>query len=91
MIKFQIASKPGHRATEHVYCLLSLIQLSESTGSSLIISLFDIEKFFDRESAADVHYRMYKSNVKGKVYRLLYLLNKNIRIRVRTAVGCWCH
>ena len=67
--------------------MLSHIQLSETTGSSLIISLFDIDKFFDLESATDVHYKMYKSNVKGKVYRLLYLLNQNIRIRVRTAVG----
>ena len=30
---------------------------------------------------------MYKSNVKGKVYRLLYKLNENIRVKVRTPVG----
>ena len=87
MTKFQIATKPGHRATEHVFCVLSLIQLSEMNGSSLLLSLFDIEKFFDKEAAVDVHYELYKSDVKGKIYRLLYLLNPNIRIKVRTPVG----
>ena len=28
MTKFQLASKPGHRATEHLFCVMSLIQLT---------------------------------------------------------------
>ena len=30
---------------------------------------------------------MYKSNVRGKLYKLTYELNKNTRIKIRTAVG----
>ena len=44
-------------------------------------------KFFDRESAADCHFELYKLGIRGRLYRLLYLLNENIRIRVRTPVG----
>ena len=40
---------------------------------------------FDKEF--DVMNEAYKSNVKGKLYRLTYELNKDTRIRVRTAVG----
>ena len=87
MTKFQIATKPGHRASEHVYCIMSLMQLSEKNRSAYILNLYDIQKYFDRESAIDCHFEMYKRNVKGKVYRLMYGLNENIRIRVRTPLG----
>ena len=30
---------------------------------------------------------VYKSNVRGKLYKLTYELNKNTRIKIRTAVG----
>ena len=30
---------------------------------------------------------LYKSNIKGKLYKLMYEMNKDIRITVRTAVG----
>ena len=32
-------------------------------------------------------YELYRSNLKGKVYRLLFQMNKHIRIRVKTPVG----
>ena len=32
-------------------------------------------------------YELYKCSIKGKVYRLFYRLNENIRIKVRTPVG----
>ena len=30
---------------------------------------------------------LYKNNIKGKVYRLLFEMNKNIRIQIQTPVG----
>ena len=87
MTKYQIATKPGHRATEHVYCVMSLIQLNEDQGKALLLSLFDVQKFFDKESIYDIHYELYKSSIKGKLYRLMFNLNKNIKIKVKTPVG----
>ena len=87
MTKFQIATKPGHRASEHVYCLVSLMALSEKMNKGIFITMFDLRKFFDTESLVDCQFEMYKSSVNGKLYKLLYLMNQNIRIRVRTPVG----
>ena len=61
--------------------------LYESEGKACIISLFDIKKYFDSESIFDCLYELYKSNIKGKLYRLIFHLNENIRIIVKTPVG----
>ena len=87
MTKYQIATKPGHRATEHVFVVLSRMAMYEVKGKGMIISVFDLSKYFDSESLQDCCGKIYSNKVKGKVYRLLYTLNKNVRIRVKTPVG----
>ena len=42
---------------------------------------------FDMENLFDILNQVYGCNVKGKVYRLIYQMNKNIRIKVKTPVG----
>ena len=87
MSKFQIATKPGHRATEHIFVILSIMELYDKNRKALIISMYDLKKYFDSESLFDCCSEIYKSQVRGKIYRLLFLLNKNVRIRVKTPVG----
>ena len=53
----------------------------------VFIQLFDISKFFDRESIRDGMNSIFNLGVKGKLYRLLYNLNKDTVIKVNTAVG----
>ena len=49
--------------------------------------MWDLSKFFDRENLIDCMNDLYKCEVKGILYRLLYALNKNTRICVQTPVG----
>ena len=49
--------------------------------------MWDLSKFFDRESLTDCMNELYKSKVQGKLYRLLYTMNRNTRICVQTPVG----
>ena len=87
MTEFQITTKPGHRATEHVFCVMSQMALSELNGEAIFITLFDMSKYIDRECLLDCMSEVYNCSVKGKLYKLLFRLNENIRIRVRTPVG----
>ena len=87
MSKFQIGAKPGHRPQEHLFGLKSLIALELQSNNTLFLSLYDISKFFDRESLRDCLNEVHKCGVKGKLYRLLYGLNENTRISVVTPVG----
>ena len=52
--KFQIGTKTGHRSQEHVFVLKSIMSLYENYNIGLILSLYDISKFFDRENLIDV-------------------------------------
>ena len=85
--KFQIGAIPGHRVQEHIFSIKSVIGFFNSMGKGLILTLYNVSKFFDRENLRDALNEMYKLSIKGKVYRLLYQLNKDTHIRVKTAVG----
>ena len=54
---------------------------------AILFSTWDIQKFFDSESLVDVMSEPYKCQVKGKIYRLIFKMNENIRISVKTPVG----
>ena len=87
MSKFQIGAKPGHRAQEHLFVLKSVIALYLLYEKPMILTTWDVSKFFDREVLADCLNEVHRNNVKGKLYRLLYEMNKNTRISIQTPVG----
>ena len=87
LTKFQIATKPGHRTQEHLFVIKSVMALYMSYGKAIVLSMWDLSKFFDRESLTDCMNELYKSKVQGKLYRLLYAMNRNTRICVQTPVG----
>ena len=87
MTKFQIGTKTGHRAQEHLFTLKSVISLYLMFDFAILIQLYDISKFFDRESLRDGMNALYNCGIRGKMYRLIYNMNKDTKIRVRTAVG----
>ena len=87
MTKFQIGTKPGHRAQEHIFCIKSVISLYLQQNCGLLLNLWDVQKFFDRENLRDCLSELYKCNIKGKLYRLIYELNCDTIIKVQTPVG----
>ena len=87
MSKFQIGTKPGHRAQEHIFTLKCVISFYFRCDQPLILSTWDIKKLFDSENLIDCMNEVYRNNVRGKLYRLIYKMNENTRIRVQTPVG----
>ena len=61
--------------------------LTEKNNEAIALQVFVLKKYFDRECLQDCLGELYRANIKGKLYKLLYELNKDTRIRVRTAVG----
>ena len=84
---FQIGAIPGHKAEEHLFTIKSVIALIEKEEDAIAIQQYDLAKFFDKESILDVLSELYKCKIRGKLYKLLYSLNKTTKIKVRTAVG----
>ena len=85
--KFQIGGMPGHRPSEHLFCIKSIMALYEHLNIPLIMQTFDISKYFDSEVLRDAMAALYSAGVIGKLYRLWYELNKETEIKVRTGAG----
>ena len=85
--KYQIAVTPGHRPQEHIYVIKSVISCNTLKGKPTILQMWDLSKFFDKECLIDCLNEVYKYDIKGKLYRLLYALNKNTKFCVQTPVG----
>ena len=50
MSNFQIACKPGHRASEHLFVNKSVFAHFQTKQKGLINSSFDLKKMFDMEN-----------------------------------------
>ena len=87
MTKFQIGGTAGHRPQEHIFTIKSFISLSNLLNIDILVTLFDIRKFFDRENLRDCMDALYRAGVEDKMYRLWFLLNQKTSIRVATPVG----
>ena len=85
--KFQIGGMPHHRSQEHLFCVKSVIALYLYLNLPLFIQIFDVSKYFDKESLKDAMDTLYKCGIRGKLYRLWYELYRDSQIRVKTAAG----
>ena len=88
MSKYQIGTVPGHRPEEHLFVMKMVVSLYSHYRKPIILQLYYIRKFFDREMLIDGMDAIYSSGVRGKLYRLLYnMMNKNTIVKVNTGVG----
>ena len=51
--KYQIGAIPKHQSQEHLFTLKSIMEWYETLKIPLILQLYDISKFFDRENLQD--------------------------------------
>ena len=68
--KFQIGALTGHMPQEHIFFIKSAMGFVQQAGKGLILSLYDVSKFFSKENLRDCLGELYDLNVKGKVYSL---------------------
>ena len=85
--KFQIGAIPNHQSQEHLFTLKSVMSWYEKLKIPIIIQLYDISKFFDRENLKDGLNALYNCGINGKLYRLIFELNRRTSLKVKTGVG----
>jgi hypothetical protein len=79
--KFQIGGIPGHRPQEHLFTIKSIIGLYSYLNMPLLLQLWDISKYFDKEVLRDAMDTLYEAGIRGKLYRLWFMLNNNAEIK----------
>ena len=85
--KFQIGAIQGHRPQEHLFTLKSMMAYHELLNKPLIVQLYDLEKYFDKELLRDAMSSLHAADVRGKLYRLWYLMTCDNQIRVLSSAG----
>ena len=79
---------PNHGASEHLFTLKSIIALYIKLDILIIQQLFDFKKFFFySEYLRDAMNSLFNREMKGKLYRLIYELNKDNSIIIKTGTG----
>ena len=86
--KFQIGGQPGMRTQFHLFVVKSVMAVRENRDEGAILTLIDIQKFFDKQNLVDAMDSLFESGVNEKCYRIWYKLNQNTKISVRTGAGC---
>ena len=86
--KIQIGGMPKSMSVEHLVTLKTWMAMKEQKKENGIFQVFDMEKFFDKESLMDtMHTLDKKGKISNKSYRLWYRLNEDARISVKTSIG----
>ena len=84
---YQIGGQPGHRPEELIFVMKSVIAKHLKNKKMLILKLYDISKFFDKETIEDALLTCNKRGADPKAVRLWYKLNQHTQIRVKTGAG----
>ena len=85
--KYQIGALPKHRSQEHLFTLKSIIAWYIQIGKPLLLTLYDISKFFDREMLKDAMDALYRCGIVGKLYRMIFEMNKRTVLTIKTGCG----
>ena len=84
----QIGGIPGSQSSQHLLTLKLWMMMKETNRENGIFQVFDMAKFFDKESLLDaMHNLSTRAKVSDKSYRLCWKLNEKTRIAVRTSIG----
>ena len=65
----------------------SVAALKMQQGQGIMLQVYDIKRFFDKESIRDVMNTLNEAGVNRKAYRTWFLLNQKTRITVKTSMG----
>lgn len=83
---YQIGGQPMHRPEELVFVIKSIVARYKMQGTMVVLNLYDIAKFFDKEMVEDAVLTCIKRGADPKAIRLWYKLNEDTKIRVKTGV-----
>ena len=84
----QLGGMPGAMSVEHLIVLKIWMKQKEQQKESGIFNVYDMSKFFDKESLLDcMDVLSTHAKVSKKSYRIWFKLNEGTRICVKTSVG----
>ena len=83
----QAGGRKNRNITDHLFIIRSLMDHYKYLNKPLFILFLDLVKAFDKMVLKNIMNDLWKSNVRGKIWRVIYTINKQATIRIKTNFG----
>ena len=83
----QAGGREGRSIHEQLFILRSNIEYSKYKNQELIIQCMDLQKAFDTMVLTNVMNNLWEADIKGKIWRFIYEINKKAIIHIKTPFG----
>ena len=85
--KFQTGGMKGKGVLDNLFIIRGIINYAKYLGKELWLTFYDIEKCFDSLWLEDCINSLWDMGVRNDILSLIYLMNKEARVTVKTPVG----
>ena len=85
--QFQAGGRKGCSTVDHIFIVRGIISYALHTKKRIFLTMFDVEKAYDRADVDDMMHIAWQDGVKGKLWRLTRVLNTNLTANVKTKHG----
>ena len=83
----QVGVRPRKSTLNNLLTLKSTIQQRKHEGKETFVAFIDIEKAYDKVWNNAISYLLWDRKSKGKLWRIMYKLNQNLKTTIATKFG----
>ena len=83
----QIGGRKSRGIYDHIFTLRSIMDEYKYLKSPIILEFIDLVKAFDKMILKNVLNDLWKAEVKGKIWRNIYMINQTAFIKIKTPAG----
>ena len=85
--QFQAGGRKGCSTVDHIFIIRGIISYALHMKKRIFLTMFDVEKAYDRADVEDMMHIAWQDGVKGKLWRLTRALNTELTANVKTKHG----
>ena len=85
--QFQAGGRKGCSTADHVFIVRGITSYALHTKKKIYLTFYDVEKAYDRADVQDMIYLAWKDGVRGKLWRLMRVMNEGLTATIKTKNG----
>ena len=83
----QGGGQKGMTTCDHLFIIRTIMEISKKQKRDTYLTFYDVKKAYDNVDNDDMLCVMWDKGLKGKTWRILHNLNKNLNAKVKTRYG----
>ena len=85
--EFQGGGRPNRSTRDQLFILRSIIEHKIYSKEKLVLQFMDLSKAFDKMVLRNILNNLWNANIRGKIWRIIYEINKYARLTISTPFG----